>query len=160
MSVSHSHRRPQALGKIGWPVIAVGLVWTVSSPCGAQTMNASPSAYATGYGASLSALSGAVNTSLKDSNGNLIILDGVIKSGNGAKLLGLDAQTGVQSQGSGVGVSGTSGASASALAIGNNVTVTTTGSNNTVIVNAVQTNTGPVQATIVLNGQLNLSTGG
>ena len=100
-----------------------------------------------------------VNASVRDANGNLTILDGVIQTGNDSSVFGKLNVSGALDQFSGAGgVSSSTGtATGSAVAIGNNLVVTTTGSYNTVIVNATQTNTGTVTATTsVLNGKVNL----
>jgi holdfast attachment protein HfaA len=93
------------------------------------------------------------NTSLRDANGNLVVTNGVFTSSN------FGVATGASASGSGVGMSsvgvGTSGASSTtgtATAIGNQLNVVTLGNNNTVVVNATQTNTGNQTATNTVNG--------
>lgn len=74
----------------------------------------------------------------RDQNGNLEIVNGIIRSGSGES----STLTQLQMNG-GVGVSvGT----ATATAIGNQLNVITTGKYNTVIVNSEQTNNGDVAA--------------
>ena len=129
----------------------------------AQSQSSSASTYAKGFnGASLSTLSAPVNVSNRDANGNLVVQNGVIQSGVGTSLFNISGQPGSAALTGGVGQtnSGTTNTSGGALAIGNNVSVVTNGSYNTVIVNATQTNTGQVTATTVLNGQINLNSGG
>jgi holdfast attachment protein HfaA len=83
----------------------------------------------------------------------------VIQNGNNNSVFGKLNVSGALDQFSGAGgVTTTTGtATGTATAIGNNLVVTTTGSYNTVIVNANQTNNGTVTATTtVLNGKVNL----
>ena len=93
------------------------------------------------------------NVSMRDANGNLTVVNGQFTSAN------FGAATGAAASGSGVGTSisgaGTSGATSTfgtATAIGNQLNVVTLGSNNTVIVNATQTNSGNQTATNTVNG--------
>lgn len=87
------------------------------------------------------------NASLRDANGNLTAVNGQITSSN------FGASSGAGASGSGVGTSGAGIAHGSATAIGNQLNVVTLGNNNTVVVNATQTNTGTVTATTTVNGQ-------
>jgi holdfast attachment protein HfaA len=75
-----------------------------------------------------------VNSSLRDANGNLEVVDGKITSSSFAEVGGVQGFAG----GGTSGVGGTS----SATAIGNQLNVITTGSNNIVIVDSTQTNNG------------------
>ena len=69
-------------------------------------------------------------------------------------LTGTMQMSGVSSRGSqsGVGGNGTQQVG-TATAIANSLNVITSGSNNTVVVNATQTNTGNVTSSVSLNGQ-------
>jgi holdfast attachment protein HfaA len=97
-----------------------------------------------------------VNPSLRDTNGNLTVVNGQFTSS------AFSQATGVQSMGTmsgsslaslGNGTSGAGGAAyGGATAIGNSLNVVTVGSNNTVVVNATQTNNGNQNASVNLNG--------
>ena len=114
--------------------------------------------YNSPYGLQAGAENQTVNPSLRDTNGNLSVVNGQFTSS------AFSQQTGVQSMGtissgalaslgtsgSGVGASGT--AYGSANAIGNSLNVVTVGNNNTVIVNSSQTNNGNQNASVSLNG--------
>jgi holdfast attachment protein HfaA len=127
----------------------------------AQSGSSSASAYTRGSNAGYSGMSTPVNASVRDANGNLTILDGVIQTGNDSSVFGKLSTSGALDQFSGAGgVTTSSGGTSTgtATAIGNNLVVVTSGSYNTVIVNANQTNNGAVTATTtVLNGQVNLN---
>ncbi|HEY2709484.1 MAG TPA: holdfast anchoring protein HfaA [Caulobacteraceae bacterium] len=115
-----------------------------TSLANAQTMNANSASYNAGYGRAIDQENQPVDVSVRDANGNLTVVDGVIQAGADGSVFAsasgvLDTVSGVSTQ---------SGASA----IGNNLTVVTTGSNNTVIVNSTQNNSGNVSATSTLNG--------
>ena len=127
----------------------------------AQSASGTASQYSRGYGQGAGGFAQPVNASMRDANGNLTILDGVIQAGSGTMFGKLNVG-GVQDQFTGAGsVSGTSGGSTgTATAIGNNLVVVTQGSYNTVIVNANQTNNGAITATTtILNGSVNLGGG-
>jgi holdfast attachment protein HfaA len=76
----------------------------------------------------------------RDANGNRLIVDGVIQSGEDQSVFSRTSG-GVSDSMSGVGNLGSS-----STAIGNNLVVVTQGSWNTVIVNSSQTNNGNVTA--------------
>lgn len=106
--------------------------------------------YNSGYGVSAGNFNQPVNASLRDGNGNLSVVNGQFQSST------MSQQAGVQnmnplSGSSGVGFGHSSTGTASA--IGNSLNVITAGSNNTVIVNSVQTNNGNQTATVSTNGQ-------
>lgn len=89
----------------------------------------------------------AINPSLRDANGNLTIVNGNFTSGT-MQMTGASSSSQQQSGvGNGTNLSGT------ATAIANSLNVITSGSNNTVVVNATQTNNGNVTSTVSLNGQ-------
>ncbi|MEI9991782.1 MAG: holdfast anchoring protein HfaA [Rhizomicrobium sp.] len=93
------------------------------------------------------------NTSLRDANGNLTVVNGVFTSANFGPAAGAGAAgSGVSSSFSGAGTSGASSTTGAATAIGNQLNVVTLGNNNTVVVNAVQTNNGNQTATNTVNG--------
>jgi len=80
-----------------------------------------------------------VNSSLRDANGNLEVVDGRITSSSFAEVGGVQSF----SAGTSGGVGGTTG---QATAIGNQLNVVTTGSNNIVIVDSTQINNGDQNA--------------
>ena len=99
------------------------------------------------YGMSAGSETQPVNASLRDSNGNLTVVDGQFTSSS------MSQQSGVQqSSVIGSGSSGSGAQYAGATAIGNSLNVVTTGNNNTVIVNSQQTNNGDQTANVSLNG--------
>jgi holdfast attachment protein HfaA len=77
----------------------------------------------------------------RDANGNRLIVDGVIQTGEDQSVFARAGGGGVAGSMSGVGALG-----GSSTAIGNNLVVVTQGSWNTVIVNSSQTNNGNVTA--------------
>lgn len=97
-----------------------------------------------------------VNPSLRDSNGNLTVVNGQFTSSSMSAQSGVQAMSasGASSMSSGVG--GTSGSSGglfgSAAAVGNSLNVVTVGSYNTVVVTAQQTNNGDQTANVSVNG--------
>jgi len=88
-------------------------------------------------GMSGTSMNGPVNTSLRDANGNLEVVDGKITSSSFSEVGGVQGYNGGSS-----GVGGTS----SATAIGNQLNVVTMGSNNIVIVDSTQINNGDQNA--------------
>jgi holdfast attachment protein HfaA len=86
-----------------------------------------------------------VDPSLRDANGNLTVTNGQFTSSATAQAF---AQSSASAFAGGVGNGGSGASFAGATAIGNSLNVITTGSNNTVVVNAVQTNNGDVTATV------------
>ncbi len=78
-----------------------------------------------------------VNSSLRDANGNLTVVNGQFTSS------AMSQQSGLGTMSSGVGMGGSQ-----ASAIGNSLNVVTVGSGNTVIVNAHQENNGNQTATV------------
>lgn len=96
----------------------------------------------------------AATPSLRDSNGNLNVVNGQFTTANFGTSSGVSAtSTGASSMSSGAGTSGATSTIGTATAIGNQLNVVTLGSNNTVVVNAVQTNNGNQTATNTVNGQ-------
>jgi holdfast attachment protein HfaA len=94
------------------------------------------------------------NASLRDANGNLSVVNGQFTSSNFGTSSGASAAgSGVGMASSGAGTSGASSTMGAATAIGNQLNVVTLGNNNTVVVNATQTNNGNQTATNTVNGQ-------
>jgi holdfast attachment protein HfaA len=134
---------------------AVLAMLAAAGAASAQSASSTMSAYSRGYNSGLSSFTQPVNVSTRDANGNLVITDGVIQTGDGS-MLGKLSVSGVQNEVSGAQTVN----SGTASAIGNNLQVSVSGNYNTVIVNANQTNNGTVTATsTVLNGKINLDGG-
>lgn len=134
-------------------VIAILVLQAVTAEASAQSMSSSLSAYTHGYAANAGEYAAPIDPSTRDTSGNQVIVNGVMQHGSGASMFNQQTSNGAGSTSSGAqyGVN---------TAIGNNITVYTQGSNNTIIVNATQTNNGAVSAGTVLNGQINLNNGG
>jgi holdfast attachment protein HfaA len=116
----------------------------------AQSMTTNSASYNAGYGRSTDEENQPVDVQMRDANGNLVVVDGVIQAGDDQSVF---AQAGATA-GAGDTVSG-AGAQGSASAIANNLVVVTEGDNNTVIVNSIQKNSGAVTATTTLSGGVN-----
>jgi holdfast attachment protein HfaA len=121
-----------------------GLV--LATGAGAQTMNANSGSYNAGYGRFSGQENQPVNPTLRDANGNLVIVDRVIQAGQDQSVFSNAVAAGAFDTVAGVGASG------GASAIGNNLVVVTQGNDNVVIVNSKQTNSGNVSASSSLNG--------
>jgi holdfast attachment protein HfaA len=121
---------------------AVALVAGLSlgSAAQAQTITSNSASMNAGYGRAPGQENRLTDFGGRDANGNRLIVDGVIQTGEDQSVF---ARTGggVSSSMSGVGALG-----GSSTAIGNNLVVVTQGSWNTVIVNSSQTNNGNVTA--------------
>jgi holdfast attachment protein HfaA len=132
--------KPRMKHRAALLAVAVGACFSAIGVASAQSMGTSSSSYNAGYGRTAGAENRPVDFTLRDSNGNLTIVDGVMNTGSDQSTL---ARSSIAGGGySGVGGSYSSGASA----IGNNLNVVTSGNYNTVIINSVQTNTGTVTA--------------
>ena len=90
--------------------------------------------------------------SLRDTNGNLSVVNGQFTSANIGASSGAGSSSSAVASAHGVGTSGAGTAFGGATAIGNQLNVVTLGSNNTVIVNATQTNNGNQDASTTVNG--------
>jgi len=91
--------------------------------------------------------------SLRDANGNLTVVNGQFTSANFGTAAGASASgSGAGSSFAGAGMSGATATQGTATAIGNQLNVVTLGSNNTVVVNATQTNNGNQTANNTVNG--------
>ncbi len=117
-----------------------------SANAATPTMSSNGSNFNSGIGFGSGELNAPISVNTRDENGNRLVVDGVMKNQNAAPNV----------FSSGVGDYGGSGG---ATAIGNNLTVTTIGSHNTVIINNNQVNNGNVTAGTVLNGSINLDPG-
>ena len=117
---------------------AAGLV--VASPAAAQTMDTNSASYNAGYGRTAGSENHPVSVTTRDANGNRVIVDGLI-------LTGEDQSTFSTASGAIDSFAGVGASSGGSTAIGNSLVVVTQGSHNTVIVNSTQTNTGQVTST-------------
>lgn len=107
----------------------------------AQSMSANSSSFNAGYGRVAGQENQPITVGMRDANGNLVIVDGLILRGEDQSTFSASgAASGAVDTFAGVGATST------ANAIGNNLQVITQGNYNTVIVNSVQTNNGNVSA--------------
>mgnify|MGYP001555332327 CR=1 FL=1 len=100
------------------------------------------SSYNNPVGMSSAQMNAPVNSSLRDANGNLEVVDGKITSSSFGEVGGVQSFN--------PGSSGVGGSS-SASAIGNQLNVVTMGSNNIVIVDSTQINNGDQTANNTVN---------
>jgi len=127
-----------------WCALAAGAC-ALPAAAHAQTMRANSADFNAGYGRRAGSENHPVEVSTRDANGNRVIVDGIIQSGE-------DQSTFAFGSGAGESYSGVGSLSGSASAIGNSLVVVTQGSYNTVIVNSNQINNGNVSAGTNLNG--------
>ena len=132
--------------KSGFALVLTAAALSFATLAGAQTMNASSASYNAGYGRTAGQENQPVNVQMTDTNGNLVIENGLIKNAASGSIFA-NAGAGVEANFSGAGASGT------ASAIGNNLNVVVEGNNNTVIVTSTQVNNGSVTATTSINGK-------
>jgi len=133
-------------GKRALAFAAVFGVAALGGAAHAQSMNANSASYNAGYGRTADQENEPVDVSMRDANGNLVVVDGVIQAGQDQSVFSNAGAGGAFDTVAGVGGSG------AATAFGNNLVVVTEGDNNTVIVNSVQNNSGAVSATTSLSG--------
>lgn len=128
-----------------WLVIAA-LVCAAGMATGAdgQTMSTNSASFNAGYGRYAGQENHPVDFVTRDANGNRVIVDGLILSGE-------DQSSFARASGAADAFAG-AGALGGATAIGNNLTVVTQGNYNTVIVDSTQINNGAVTANSNLNG--------
>src|SRR3974390_1150493 len=118
----------------------VALAALLTGEAAAQSINANSAAYNAGYGRFAGEENQPVQAGVRDANGNLVILDGLIQTGPDHSGFSAMATAGAFATLSGVSAGGGS------PAVVNKLQVVPSGSNNTVIVNSQQTNTGNVSA--------------
>jgi holdfast attachment protein HfaA len=116
----------------------------VAGPAHAQYMSTNAAEFNAGYGRYSGQENRPVDVTTRDANGNRVIVDGLILSGE-------DQSSFARASGAADAFAGVGAIGGGASAIGNNLVVVTQGSNNTVIVNSTQTNTGNVSARSNLN---------
>jgi len=110
----------------------------------AQFMSTNSAEHNAGYGRVSGQENRPVDVTTRDANGNRVIVDGLILSGE-------DQSSFSRASGAADAFAGVGAVGGNASAVGNNLVVVTQGSNNTVIVNSTQTNTGNVSANSNLN---------
>ena len=110
-----------------------------------QQMGSNSADYNAGYGRVAGSENRPVDVSTRDGNGNRVIVDGIMLSGE-------DKSTFSFGSGAGESYSGVGSLGGGATAIGNSLVVVTQGNYNTVIVNSNQINNGNVSAGTNLNG--------
>ncbi len=130
--------RPGLLALAAWAALAGG--------ASAQSMGNDSASYNAGYGRVAGQENQPVAYSLRDANGNLVVVDGVIDTGQGSSVFGNASASGVANVVSGVA------SSTAASAVANNLQVVTQGNYNTVIVNSTQNNSGNVTANASVAG--------
>lgn len=119
-----------------------------TSSSGVATAQMSNSAsYNSPYGMTQANENQTVDPSLRDSNGNLSVVNGQFTSSAMSQQSGVQGMSSLGTGGSGVGFS-TPASNSTATAIGNQLNVVTVGNWNTVVVNAQQTNNGNQTATV------------
>ena len=125
----------------------------------AQAADYSNSAsYNSPYGMTAGQENQTINPSLRDSNGNLTVVNGQFTSSafsqqTGVQSMGTMSSSALASLGAGTTTGGGVGAAyGGATAIGNSLNVVTVGNNNTVVVNSTQTNNGNQNASVTLTG--------
>jgi holdfast attachment protein HfaA len=128
---------------------AAGLIMVMSLPAAAsaQSMTANSATYNAGYGRVAGQENRAIDVSTRDANGNRIVVDGLILTGDDQSVFSRSGAT----SGAGDIFTG-AGSTGSASAIGNNLVVVTQGSYNTVIISSQQTNNGNQTATTTIDG--------
>jgi holdfast attachment protein HfaA len=127
-------------------IITAAAVLSLPNAASAQSLSGSSASFNGGYGRVNGQENHGVDFSLRDSNGNLAAVNGILQPA-GANVSSQSSGSGSASASASAGAfAGGVGASAQATAIGNNLTVVTQGNYNTVIVDSVQINNGNVSA--------------
>ncbi|PTT11186.1 MULTISPECIES: holdfast anchoring protein HfaA [unclassified Caulobacter] len=126
--------------------LITGLASSLSGLAMAQTAPSSLSAVEAGYGGARSIETTRFSPSTRDANGNRVVLNGVIQQGSANSSLTLGGPTAFGAGADFFSAGAAGNASASATAAGNLLTVTVTGSGNTLIIDNQQTNSGTVKA--------------
>jgi holdfast attachment protein HfaA len=122
---------------------------TFAGLASAQTMTTNSASFNAGYGRYSGQENQPVNVDMTDANGNLVVINGLFQSSSASMFGGASARL----SGAADSFSGAGGIGGSATAIGNNLNVVVQGSDNTVIVQSQQTNTGNVTATTTTYGK-------
>lgn len=109
----------------------------------AQSMAARPSWTTAGYGGAGASVTTAFDPQTRDANNNRVVINGEIQSPG---LPSVQSEFSALAGGAGSASAGAGSPTNTATAVGNLLNVQVTGSWNTVIVSATQTNTGTVTA--------------
>ena len=118
------------------------LMAAAAGPACAQTMSSNSASYNSGWGRTPDQENQAASAQMRDANGNLVVVDGVIMNSTNQNLF----------SGGGVSSSGSGAFAGGATAIGNSLSVVTQGNDNTVIIDSRQINNGTVTATSTTSG--------
>jgi holdfast attachment protein HfaA len=125
--------------------IVAGLMFALGAgQAQAQYMSTNAAEFNAGYGRYSGQENQPVDVTTRDANGNRVIVDGLI-------LTGQDQSSFARASGAADAFAGVGSVGGGASAIGNNLVVVTQGSNNTVIVDSTQINNGNVSARSNLN---------
>jgi holdfast attachment protein HfaA len=125
--------------------IVAGLTFALDAgQAQAQYMSTNAAEFNAGYGRYSGQENQPVDVTTRDANGNRVIVDGLI-------LTGQDQSSFARASGAADAFAGVGSVGGGASAIGNNLVVVTQGSNNTVIVDSTQINNGNVSARSNLN---------
>lgn len=128
---------------------AVLAMAAAAGPAFAQSMSSNSASFNSGWGRTADQENQPINPSLRDANGNLLVIDGIITNSSNQ---GLFTGGGVASAGSGASSTGSGAFASGATAIGNNLSVEVQGNDNTVIIDSRQTNNGTVTANSSTSG--------
>jgi len=135
-----------SLGKRTLVLTAALAGLAVAGGAQAQSMNANSGSYNAGYNRTADQENQAVNTSMRDANGNLVIVDGIIQAGDDQSVLSHSGATGAFDVVGGVGALGSSSA------IGDNITVVSPSSGDTTSTSSSQDNSSNISTSGSLNG--------
>jgi holdfast attachment protein HfaA len=127
-------------------IAAMAMTVVLAPAALAQTSTAS--SYNSPYGMTQAQENQTVNPSLRDSNGNLALVNGMFQSSSMSQQSGVQSMGVLGNGGTTLGANAGFGPVGSSSAIGNSLNVITTGSDNTVIVDSTQTNNGNQTATV------------
>jgi holdfast attachment protein HfaA len=133
-------------GKLALGATLALIGFAAAGMANAQTMGANSASYNAGYGRASDEENQPVDVSMRDANGNLVVVDGVIQAGQDQSVFSNFGTGGAFDTVSGVSTS------TSATTVSTSLSVVTQGHNNTVTVNSTQTNTGNVSASSSLSG--------
>lgn len=131
--------------------VAVVAAFSLPHQAAAQSVGGSAS-FNGGYGRVNGQENHGVDFSLRDSNGNLAAVNGILQPAGASASSQTSGSATASASASAGAFSGGVGASANATAIGNSLNVVTQGNYNTVIVNSVQINNGDVSASSSAGG--------
>ncbi len=144
MAIAHTDMRPKAQPR---PTVWVAMLVAsalAASGAQAQQMTTNSADFNAGWGRYAGSENHPVDVSTRDANGNRVIVDGLM-------LTGEDQSSFSRSWGSADAYAGVGASSGGSSAIGNNLVVITQGSYNTVIIDSTQINNGDVNAGVQMN---------